>query len=247
MTTLKYDVYGCTETGQIRDHNEDAFFFVDPADPIVSGELLLNNGHLLIVADGVGGAQGGHLASNMLVERLVAWFYQERQGSIQEHLVASIEAANSDAHERVQVKGASTTLVAGVIHDDVLYLAHVGDSRAYLIRNRNMLQLTQDHAFGNRLLRYLVSTQIVDVELQKPIMLQPDDQILLCSDGLYRELPNDKEIVDVVGSDSAEEVSYQLVRLANERGGRDNITVVLAQASAIRKPPSAYTARWESI
>lgn len=247
MTTLKYDVWGHTDTGRVRNHNEDAFFFVNPADPIVSGESLLSNGHLIAVADGVGGAKGGHLASNLLIQKLVGLYYQDRQLSVPEHLVAAIEGANQEAHDEVAIKTASTTLVAAVIHDDTLHLAHVGDSRAYLIRNRTMLQLTQDHAFGNRLLRYLVSTELVDVELHKPIPLLPDDQILICSDGMYRELTNLMEIVEIVGTSSAEEVTWQLVNLANDRGGHDNITVVLAQASAIRKPPSAYTSRWESI
>ncbi len=221
--------------------------FVDPTDPLISGVLLLSNGHLIAVADGVGGAKGGHLASRMLIEKLVAWYYQERDCSIEQHLMQSIEAANREAHAAVDIPTASTTLVAGVIYDDTFYLAHVGDSRAYLIRNRTVLQLTQDHAFGNRLLRYLVSTELVDVEQHEPIVLQPKDQILLCSDGLYRELTSPQEMIDIVDRDSAEEAAWQLIVLANERGGHDNISVVLVQSSAINKPPSSWVSRWESV
>lgn len=247
MAGFSFDIWGSTDVGQVRDNNEDAIFFLTQREHQFSQELIDANGHLLAVADGVGGVWGGEEASNLLLANLVNFFYQPRELSIPEHLVSCIERANAEARANITYRDSSTTLVVAVIQGGNLYVAHVGDSRAYLIRNRTLQQLTEDHAYGSRLLRYLVSTDLVEVELHETIALEANDQILLCSDGLYREFRRPKEVVDIVLGVSAEEATYQLIDLANKRGGKDNISVLIAQIHAKRNSQSVYPIRWESI
>ena len=247
MTSYTLDIWGSTDVGQVRDNNEDAIFFSTQDEHEIPQELIEENGHLLAVADGVGGVWGGEEASTLLLRALVDYFYQERELPIPDHLVASIEKANQTARDQITYRDSSTTLVVAVVQGRHLHVAHVGDSRAYLIRDRTLQQLTEDHSFGSRLLRYLVSTDLVEVELHETITLQANDQILLCSDGLYREFRKPKEIVDIVLGYSAEEATYQLIDLANSRGGKDNISVLIGQVHAQRSNQSVYPIRWESI
>ncbi len=247
MPTLIVDIWGSSDQGKIRDNNEDAIFFVTAENDTISAELIEANGQLMAVADGVGGVWGGEEASQYLIEGLVDFFYQKRDKPIPDHLVESIEKANKFAREKITYRDSSTTLVAAVIHQSNLYIAHVGDSRAYLMRNRTLQQLTEDHAYGSRLLRYLVSTDLIEVEIQQKIAIEPNDQILLCSDGFYREITKTNEVIDILVSSSAEEATYQLIDLANSRGGHDNITVLVGQVRAKRSKGSGYQSHWESI
>ncbi len=247
MAAYTYEIWGHTDVGQARDHNEDALYFVEPSDKSVPQAGIEHNGLLMAVADGVGGAMGGEVASRAILDNLVKTFYTPRTERVPQHLVSSIDKANKLAHSEVDVPGASTTLVAAAIHKDRLHIAHVGDSRAYLIRDRTLHQLTDDHAFGNRLLRYLVSTEVVEADLHEPLALRANDRVLLCSDGFYREVTKPKRVLDILASNSAEEATYELIDLANRNGGHDNISVIVINVRQPRTIPKIYPSRWESV
>ncbi len=246
-TMYRLDIWGSSDPGKVRRSNQDALFFVASEQDGISAEMLAENGHLLAVADGVGGVAGGAEASRQIIDSLVTCFYQPHTTSIGDHLEQSIIKANQIARSAVANREASTTLVVAVIHHSALYVAHVGDSRAYLLRNRQLQQLTRDHAFGSTLMRYLVATDIVEVEMQDEIELEVNDQLLLCSDGFYRAIEKPSEVVDILRQFSAEEAAYQLVDLANAKGGDDNISVVLCQVRSNNKQKQGFTSRWESI
>ena len=247
MTTLQYDIWGITDVGQQRKTNEDAMFFAgDPAHP-VEQSLIDANGHLIAVADGVGSLRGGKDASNNLIEHFYRNYYEPIEMSFTRHLSDAIFNANLRAFEMSQYRNASTTLVGGVLKDDQLHVFNVGDSRAYLIRERRIKQLTEDHTFGTRQLRYLVATGDADPDIFKPLELHVGDRIVVCSDGLYKSIPDEHKIMEIASRGSAEIATRNLIRIANRNGGRDNITVILVRVHAADPEYAAWRPRYESI
>ena len=247
---MQFDVWGHTDRGRRRHENQDSLLFSLVCDegelPIVpiSADSIRTHGHLIAVADGVGGLRGGREASQLLAKHLSNLFYKlARNDSVEELLSKAIVQANINAAEQNQQKNASSTLVAAVVRDDRLHVGHVGDSRAYLIRNGKMQQLTQDHALGNRLTRYLVSTTEYAPTMQPPIKLQAGDWVLLCSDGLYREVTDSAEIITILQNNRAEDAAHRLIALADANGGNDNISVALLHAFERRNERG----RWESL
>ncbi len=230
-----------TDVGQVRTVNQDA-----------CGEARdLDRGmHLLIVADGMGGHRGGEVASQIAVEVVEEVFrdLDEAPGLL---LKSALEAANikifEAANHDLDLAGMGTTGV-GVIFtgEDRAWIAHVGDSRAYLLRGNVFTQLTGDHSVvgelvrrgqltseearvhpqSNEILRALGTQPDVDVEMT-PIDVQLGDRLLLCSDGLSGMLP-DAEIAGVLARHDAETAVSKLIEMANEAGGSDNITVQIA-------------------
>jgi PPM family protein phosphatase len=268
-------VAGQTHAGQRRSENQDNFVICDLAaddgavvlrpqaatdgDALAATLSLGENGALLLVADGMGGAAGGRLASGLacsfvLAELQEGWSAGEQRTArrFAFRLREAVEKANRRIHEHArrnpECAGMGTTAtVAGVLSGSV-YIAQVGDSRAYLIRGGRATQLTRDQslvqqmidagaltpeeaersAHGNVILQALGVEPIVAVELTSQ-QLRRGDAILLCSDGLHRVVrPN--EIADAVGRLAEPElVCAELVALANSRGGPDNVTVVVAR------------------
>lgn len=265
-TGVQLTVAADTDVGQTRDHNEDRYLvadlntrshaFDDGAERALDvGE----KGCLLMVADGMGGAVGGEVASqmaaNVIFEELAAsWSGSSTPdaetfaSSVQE----AVEEANRQIHEhassREQLHGMGTTAtIVGVLGGHLL-LSQVGDSRAYRIRNGDVTQLTRDQSF----VQQLVDTGRVSAEEaarmpQKNVILQAlgpkptvdvvqswvpaakDDVVLLCSDGLS-EMVGEDAIGEIVGGTSSlSRACSRLIDLANENGGPDNITVVLAR------------------
>ena len=243
MAETQLSVGAGTDVGRRRDHNEDDFVTFATDD----GSLVL------VVADGMGGHQAGEVASAMAIEVL-----QRELASLGDDpsaaLRAAIEQANReiwDEAERDPDKaGMGSTIVAAAVVGNQAYLANAGDSPAYLVRAGQTEQLTRDHGlvaeqieaglireedaehhpYRHILTRCLGAEANVEVELYPPRELQPGDVVVLCSDGLTEHVR--KPEVAVLAGTAADptEAAQSLIDLANQRGGHDNITVVVARA-----------------
>jgi protein phosphatase len=237
-------VCAVTDQGRVRDHNEDTFFCAD-------------DGTVLIAADGLGGHAAGEVAS-ALATRFVAEWILARLAAGEAHRPDQIEAliavALLGAHEAVLDEAAAdpgkhgmgTTLIVTVLRDDVAYVAHVGDVRAYLFGADGLTQITDDHSPVGELVRagalspeearrhpskHLITQAIglapgIQPELSE-VDLEEGETLLLCSDGLWEAL-TDAEIADVVGAaPSAYSAAVRLADAADAAGAPDNVTVIV--------------------
>jgi protein phosphatase len=231
-----------TDTGRVRAHNEDSFGTFEHA----------SGARLLVVADGMGGHRGGATASRLAVEALGAALERTDDPS-EAWLAEAIRAANRDVHRASlldpELRGMGTTLVAALIDEGGrAWIAHVGDSRAYLVRGDRLEALTEDHSVvaemirrglltpdeaathprRNEILRSVGVETDVEPDLRE-LELAPDDVLLLCSDGLCGVVSDD-EIERIATGHTPEEGVERMIAAANERGGPDNITAVIARA-----------------
>lgn len=236
----------CTDVGQIRDHNEDYVICEEPANE----SEFTQNGWLYIVADGVGGADAGEVASQFASQQTVNNYLRNHaQENLGQRLVDSMQAANTDLRRMVAERNdnsrMATTMVSVVIDEHKAYFANVGDSRGYFWRNGNFEQVTKDqslvaklveegaiteeeaehHPRRNVILYSLGSERSPKIDLFERF-LEPDDKILLCSDGLTRHV-TDAELTESLKGNDIEETAQMLIDLANNRGGQDNITVTI--------------------
>jgi protein phosphatase len=234
-----------TDVGCQRENNEDRFSYWEPA----SDEDFRLKGRLAIVADGMGGYEGGQEASRLAVEAIESAY----QGSDGADPQSSLTNAFSAAHARISkeaelhpdLRGMGTTCTAAVLVGHNLYYAHVGDSRLYLVRASNISKLSHDHSYVSRLVEQgLISPEQAEHHPQRhvltaalgaghdiapdypedPIDLQSGDVLVLCTDGLW-SMMRDEEIQAAVRDGSLAEACDNLVRTAKQRGGPDNITV----------------------
>ena len=244
-----------TDIGRVRARNEDSLGAFEPDDPA----LLPVRGRLFVVADGMGGLARGDVASRVAVETLrVAYYAPERLEPLPESLRVSVEIANAAVHRESQLTGGDepmgTTLTALVIRGHDAFLAHVGDSRAFLVRGRRIRQLTEDHSLVAELVRdgvikaseaehhpsaHVVTRALgvsadVEVEVQGPLGLRRGDALVLSTDGLTRQV-TPREIRKLAVNRQPRLACEELISLANERGGPDNITLQL-----IRFAPRTY-------
>lgn len=221
--------------GRLRDNNEDTVF------PDSSGES--DGGAVLIVADGMGGHVAGEVASRLAVNTAA---------STEKDAVARVKAANKAIREEVArepgLEGMGTTMTLVSLEEGgSARLAHVGDSRAYLLRSGELRQLTEDHTVAaeyvaqgqispddaaahpqrHMLTRTLGLTPGIQVD-EVSIDLESGDRLLLCSDGLTEMIP-DGRIAEILGEGSPDEAVWELVESANEEGGVDNITVIVVE------------------
>ncbi len=209
-----------SHTGQVRDHNEDRWIARRYGRTV-----------LLAVADGVGGSSGGEIASGVTVESLAEAFAAPRaRESTRSALATAVQRANEAVLRRGAELGhprAASTLVAVAIRGRETCVANVGDSRAYLIRRGSPRQITTDHAGGpaSSITRFLGDARGVQPDIFVET-LQPGDRLVLCSDGLTRNV-SDAEIAARASGPDPARAADDLVRLANDRGGQDNITVVI--------------------
>jgi protein phosphatase len=250
----RLEVGALSETGYTREENQDR----------MSGAQV-PLGHLYIVADGMGGHKGGALAAQMAVEELQRHIGQAAAGESADSVIeAAFKAANDTVYQRANsgdsaVEGMGTTAVLLLISGRIAKLAHVGDSRAYLYRNHTLSQLTTDHTIVQRMVeagmlkpdeiadhpqssvleRAIGSAPTVGVDIYNH-QLQEDDVLLLCSDGLSGYVTAD-QIEAVLRTDRpVQETTVDLVRLALETGGKDNVTVQLIRYGArkLAAPPA---------
>jgi PPM family protein phosphatase len=269
--------FGATDPGVRRDANEDSFLLYHPhgaADSLRDSEVDC----LLAVADGLGRDERGKLASQMAVDVLCQSFFLPSQQPPMQRLVSGFEIANrrivNQAEYDRSLQGMATTLTAVYVKDDTAYIAHVGNSRAYLIRGGKISRLTKDQTLAQVLIetgganRHEISKsahktllQAVGKEpfagvCQRSVDLAPGDLLLLCSDGLTAHL-TETEIRRVIEQNAAEPefAVRRLVSEANERGGEDNITAIVAQyrrlarqsvslklATRVEPPPQVFRA-----
>ena len=256
LPVMKLTFAGATDRGRVRSRNEDRF--------VADGDL-----KLFAVVDGMGGHSGGDLASGTIAEAVTAFIRETatdsdktwpegmdaRLSALANRLQVAIRSANrtlaARAQENAALDGSGATLAAALFGDGDVAISHVGDCRAYLLRNGSLAQMTRDHsvvaeqmalglidaqAARTHPLRHVVTRAVsgqagmaVDtLELK----IQPGDRLLLCSDGIHGVL-TDKEIADIVGDRQRplDELCRAAIDQANSRGGPDNCTAVVIEAA----------------
>ena len=228
-----------SDTGLQRRENEDSAYASAP---------------LFVVADGMGGAQAGEVASRIAVETFQQGLGAD--GSPEERLAERVHAANAQIYERSREEtgreGMGTTLTAAYLDDSQLAIAHVGDSRAYLFRDGELSRLTQDHSLVNELVQRGKLTEAEAEEhpqrsiITRALGPEPDvevdtltypvragDVVLLCSDGLTSMVSEDQVAAILRSATGLEAAATALIAAANQAGGRDNITVVLFRVEEV--------------
>jgi serine/threonine protein phosphatase PrpC len=250
-----------TDTGLVRSHNEDSSFVFDTSQ---MSELSQVSYGVYIVADGMGGHQAGEVASQKAIQIIKSTLLNNVDNTlnadINDKIREAFEKANYEIYNAAQnsplLNGMGTTATLGLRKSDRLYIGHVGDSRAYLIRKGKIIQLTRDHSLVESLKTSGIITEeesrthpdrniitralgtsmniIVDscneITGKDSILLNKDDRLVFCTDGLTNEI-NENEILDIIQQLPDVAMACQkLVDSANNRGGNDNITVVVVQS-----------------
>jgi serine/threonine protein phosphatase PrpC len=239
------EIAALTDVGRIRSANEDAFGVCAEAG-------------FFVVCDGMGGAAAGEIASQTAVSVVIDEVCKtERQDAPQKLLAAAIAVANQSVFSRSEreasLHGMGTTLVALLVRDDRVWIAHVGDSRCYRLRAGALERMTQDHSlvdeqvrlgqmtqaeaemspFRNVITRAIGTRETVTPDIEE-LPTEPGDLFLLCSDGLTKEVPEPRiaEVLHDVSAGSqidAQTLCQRLIEAANAAGGSDNITAILVR------------------
>jgi serine/threonine protein phosphatase PrpC len=255
--SILVSVFARTDIGLKRTGNEDAFLVADLSTgrsglgPEISNHAVGERGSLMVVSDGMGGAAAGEIASEMSVKTLLeALQNSSLELEIGDRLNKATEIANervwNTARQNPKLAGMGATLTAVLVHQNLAYIAQVGDSRAYLIRGGRIKQLTKDQSLiqlltdsgalqpdqlsavpHNVIMQALGTAPTVQVAMSV-VELSRNDQLLLCSDGLSNKLEPEEMARVVEEAESITAACRRLVELANERGGDDNITVIVA-------------------
>ena len=245
-----------TDLGNLRTNNEDAASFFR----VKEENLIRERGYLLLVADGMGGHQAGEVASNMAVEIISREYYKSgKQPETEKLLARAFQTANKKIFElsssNEKYRGMGTTCTALVILDKKIFFAHAGDSRAYLLKDKSLTKLTEDHTYVQQLVKNGNITQaeaethpqrniLTNAMGTKPEMrvdtgeypgnFDQQDRVMICSDGLYDYL-SDKEIAGTLSLETLEQAADYFIAEAKRRGGKDNITVAMAEKKEIPK------------
>lgn len=232
-----------THIGLQRQVNQDSYGAGDPSQSSQKGQLL-------VVCDGMGGHAAGEVASRLGVETILDGYYASEQPNHLQILQQVFISANDRIYEQGQ-GGMGTTGVAALLYDQFLHIANVGDSRAYLVRGNTIRQISHDHSYvweqvaagiltpeqarhshyRNMITRALGHRATVEVDIFTETV-RPGDTVVLCTDGLHN-LVEDNELASVVTTMPPDEAVQHLINTANERGGNDNITVVVARVDAL--------------
>lgn len=235
-TTL--EVAALSDTGKVRDHNEDSY-----------GHCL--EAGVFVVCDGMGGAAAGEVASRIavdtVIERLCTVTSSEDRGrALTESIAAANRLVNSRSNSDLSLQGMGTTLVVLAVQGQSALIGHVGDSRCYLFRAGQLSRQTNDHSLvdeqvrlghmtpedaersplKNVITRAIGTQPSVEPEVSE-LSIQPGDLFLLCSDGLIREVPDEKIAAILSLRTTLEEQCQQLINAASDSGSHDNVTVVL--------------------
>jgi PPM family protein phosphatase len=267
--------FGLTDPGTVRDTNQDQFLIAVlrkvlhvqrtslPAPRLQYGS---DQSHLFVVADGMGGHAAGEKASALAIDSVDAFildtfqWFAHFKGQEEDKLLADFQSALGQANarllaeaaERPELHGMGTTLTLAYALNDMLFVAHAGDSRCYLFRNRLLYRLTRDHTLVEEMVRrgalnaqqaanygwrHVITNAVggtsakVKVEVHR-VHLEAGNAVLLCSDGLTN-MVSDEEIARILQAEAdPERACDQLVAQANEQGGKDNITVIVARFEA---------------
>ena len=231
---MKVSVGAATDIGQVREGNEDSLLVVAP---------------LYAVADGMGGHRGGEVASSLALETVQGMF-ERKEGSLADQVVEANRAVFDRSQNDRSVSGMGTTLTAALVDGSRVHLVHVGDSRAYLLRDGELAQLTEDHTLVHRMvMEGEISQEEAETHPQRSILtralgvdqsVQVDegdveaaagDRLLLCTDGLTGMVPEGQIREILLESADPQEAVEKLVKVANRAGGIDNITAVILDFS----------------
>lgn len=242
--------------GLVRPHNEDVLLVIES---VFEGDKALETVGLFIVADGMGGHQAGEVASALAARTVARCLVQDvyisylQQASHQadqlpltEALLKAVETANQAVHG--EVPGSGTTLTCALVINTRAYLAHVGDSRAYLYYNQELKQITRDHSYVDKLVELgQITLEAAAVHPQRNVLyravgqgdqleidihlvdLPVGSRLLLCSDGLWGMLPDSVIQAVLASASSPQDACQALIAAANEAGGRDNITALVIE------------------
>ena len=244
MTTaiLRYTAAANTDRGRKRTSNEDAFGYS------------VEHG-VYVVCDGMGGAAAGEIASSLAIDEVLRIVTERREaesGTIPEIVAEAVEIANEAIHSRSQrnarLNGMGTTFVGILVEENRLWVAHIGDSRCYRLHDKALHQITEDHSLieeqirmgrmsraeGARSpLRNVITRALGTQSHVTPDLVEIEavagDLYLLCSDGLIREVPDDKIESLMNSSESLDEICARLIQAANKAGGHDNITCLVVR------------------
>jgi PPM family protein phosphatase len=255
-----------TDVGAVRTSNEDSVGFVMPDEM----RLLREKGVLAVVADGMGGHEGGEVASGIAV-KCVTEAYYATPGDPQESLLRAFELANREIYEYARthskLTGMGTTCTAVAVINGLAYSAHVGDSRVYLIRGGQSYCMTEDHSATMELVKKGVLTlaearthedrnvilravgtrsELEVARWTTPFPMRRDDRLLLCSDGLLERV-EESEYAMIAGSRLPEPACKELIRLALERTSSDNVSVAILQLCGPQSSPGPKATREVSI
>ncbi len=233
-----------TDKGNVRDSNQDAYAVGEFSDEVVWA----------VVCDGMGGAAGGNIASaravKVISDKINASYREKmRDSSIKNMLDSALTAANIEVYDladaRPELQGMGTTVVCAIVRENQAYIAHAGDSRAYILRKNEIKQITTDHSIvqdliskgkitpqeaenhpnKNIITRAVGVDKSIEIDFDQ-VDLNQDDILLLCTDGLSNYVSND-EIINEISDGKHYAFADRLVQKANENGGGDNITVVI--------------------
>jgi len=245
-----------TDVGRVRDHNEDYMGYAAPATPA----QVRTHGWMFVLADGVGGQEKGEVASRTAVESVVGGFFGAKEGESHSAVLQRlVQQANTRVFESAVTggrtsAGMATTIVACALRYDRVCVAHVGDSRCYLIRNGKVAQITRDHTVASEQVRLGIVTAQEAAEGETSHILSrslgtelvanvdtndhqifPGDVLLLCSDGLHGVV-DASEMAAICGQGQDLHLAAEkLVALANDRGGSDNISVQLIRIRGVER------------
>jgi serine/threonine protein phosphatase PrpC len=258
---LRLEAVERTDVGRKRSNNQDNLAQRVPEDPAE----LERDGALFVVADGMGGYAAGEVASAVAVETIAKTYFVAANGEALQGLAQAIKDANESilamAREKPSYQGMGTTIVVAVICQGILYVANIGDSRAYLFRKGRMRQITEDHSWvaeqvragvltpeqaRNHIHRNVITRSLgTQSSVVADVFVEPvheGDILLMCSDGLHGYV-NDATIADVVLRYEPDEAARRLIDLANEAGGPDNITVSIVRIDEMEEATPELLAR----
>jgi protein phosphatase len=254
---IKISVGAATDVGG-RAENEDAIL-VRPLDPIGIGPGSQQVGYLLAVADGMGGHEGGEVASRLAIETLDSTFKDAAEPDVAATMKTAFRRANARIFSEGSGAGDSTsmgtTMVACAVRGKYATIASVGDSRAYLVRAGRLTQITQDHTLvaqqlaqgeltpeqakrspaRNQLMHALGHRERLHSSMPSifEVTLLPEDRLFLCSDGFY-DVVEDGDIIDTVGRLEPDVAAKALTTLATERNTTDNVSAIVLEAAPTR-------------
>lgn len=248
---VSLDFGAATDIGRVRSDNQDTYGIF----PFEVNADIGPKGRLFVVADGMGGHRGGRVASELAVKTIGERYSAATDESVQANVVYAIRSANENVYstslDNPVLKGMGTTCVAVVVKQESVYAAHIGDSRAYRVTTESIVRVTEDHTVvadmqrrgvltaeeakmhpeRSVLYRALGTQKSVEVDAQPEHIIRGEEWYVLCSDGLSN-MVDDSEIQKTVIASTPQHASEKLVSLANERGGFDNITVVVVHVTA---------------
>ena len=244
--SIEINSFGLTHIGKVRNDNQDSFRLCDPND-----EYTKYHGYLFGIADGMGGYAHGGIASTTALDTFFETFYSANGAAVTQKIRVGMQNANLSVYQTAQRIGAGkmgTTLTAVNIIGKNLFIGHIGDSRAYLIRNNEFTCLTNDHTQVGELVRMKILTpdkvrthsqrSILDKSLGLKLFIQPDifkttvqnnDLLILCTDGIWSVIQDDEFVKYAKVTNNPERLSSLIINMAMDRDSDDNLSIIVIE------------------